>query len=169
MEKTPQLLESAATCLELLDQLNQLTRSLRACLADAGKSHSLTGTEVQLLYRCASTPDGIAQRELAAALAISPAQVSGLVERLRSRALIVGHRPAEDRRRQVWKLTGRGGEVFQEVMAGVAPGLAAPLAAASPSAVAQLSQLVQQMSAAAQAVAAPCDVRLEPSHQRGAA
>jgi DNA-binding MarR family transcriptional regulator len=52
------------------------------------------------------------QVELAAAVGISPAQMSGLAERLGKRQLVALNRPARDRRRQVCKTTATGEELL---------------------------------------------------------
>jgi DNA-binding MarR family transcriptional regulator len=60
------------------------------------------------------------QGELASRLAVSPAQVSGAVERLQTRGLIVGSSDVADRRRQLWRLTPAGGALIHAVLAQVA-------------------------------------------------
>jgi DNA-binding MarR family transcriptional regulator len=45
---------------------------------------------------------------LAALVGVSPAQLSGLLERLAERDCLVGRRPSRDRRRQYWKLLPAG-------------------------------------------------------------
>ena len=54
---------------------------------------------------------------LAAALATSAGQVSTLVEQLRRRGLLVGHRPKADRRRQHWRITPAGRAKLQAILA----------------------------------------------------
>jgi DNA-binding MarR family transcriptional regulator len=60
------------------------------------------------------------QAELASRLAVSPAQVSGAVERLQSCSLIDGASDAADRRRQLWRLAPAGSAVIHAVHAQVA-------------------------------------------------
>jgi DNA-binding MarR family transcriptional regulator len=169
MDDAPQDFESAANCLKLLEDLSRLTRTLRATLAQVAQSNGLTDTEIQLLFRCASSTEGIAQRQLADALAISTAQVSGLVESLRSRGLLAGHRPAEDRRRQVWKLTAHGHQVFGELMSTLGPGLELLFAARPPSSITSLRQIARQLQAAAESPSAPRNVQTDVTVKRGAA
>jgi DNA-binding MarR family transcriptional regulator len=52
------------------------------------------------------------QLELAQRMGMSPAQISGLVEVLRQRALLVSERSPRDRRRQTWRLTAAGEKVL---------------------------------------------------------
>jgi DNA-binding MarR family transcriptional regulator len=59
------------------------------------------------------------QAELAVRLAASPAQVSGVVERLRSLALIERDVQPGDRRRQVWRLAPAGRTLVLAVVAAV--------------------------------------------------
>ena len=63
-------------------------------------------------------PDGlVCQNDLASAMSVSSAHVSGLVEQLRARGLLVGVRPPEDRRCQVWHLTAAGRACLDAVVA----------------------------------------------------
>jgi DNA-binding MarR family transcriptional regulator len=66
----------------------------------------LSDTELIVVWLC-SDGDRV-QVDLAAATGISPAQMSGLMERLRSRGLVAMHRLARDRRRQIWRATPTG-------------------------------------------------------------
>lgn len=56
------------------------------------------------------------QAELAARLAVSPAQVSGAVERLRSLQLVERHLDGADRRRQTWRLSDGGRALIHTVL-----------------------------------------------------
>jgi DNA-binding MarR family transcriptional regulator len=59
------------------------------------------------------------QAELAERLAVSPAQISSVVERLQVRQWIERVRDGADRRRQLWRLSHAGGELVQAVVASV--------------------------------------------------
>jgi DNA-binding MarR family transcriptional regulator len=59
------------------------------------------------------------QAELADRLAVSAAQVSGMVERLRRSQLIARPAVDGDRRRQYWRLTAAGDELVQRIIAAV--------------------------------------------------
>jgi DNA-binding MarR family transcriptional regulator len=169
MDDAPQAFGSAANCLELLEDLSRLTRTLRTTLAEVVQPNGLTDTELQLLYRCASSSDGLAQRQLADALAISTAAVSGLVEGLRRRGLIACHRPADDRRRQVWKLTARGHQLLGQLMSTLGPRLELLLAASAPSSLATLRQTARGLQATAASTPAPRHVQSDVMVKRGAA
>jgi len=81
-------------------------------------------TEFRLMWQLfaaghTATPDGADlpdQSELAAALVVSPAQVSGAVERLRSLDLVERVASGADRRRQLWRLSERGRAVVHAVL-----------------------------------------------------
>lgn len=95
--------------LELVRQTSSAGRSLRRLLADEAASEGLNDAELLVIWLCAGgNSPGVVQGELAAAIGVSPALMSGTVERLRSRELIARHRSPIDRRRQVWQTTSRG-------------------------------------------------------------
>lgn len=60
------------------------------------------------------------QAELAEQLAVSAAQVSGVVERLMQRELVDRVLDGADRRRQLWRLAGAGEGLVRDVIASVA-------------------------------------------------
>jgi DNA-binding MarR family transcriptional regulator len=107
------------------------TRELGALVRPVG----LGEAEFRLLWalsNCGSdvTSTPAAQSGLADKLAVSPAQISGLVERLRSQGYIETGSAGGDRRRQVWRLTGTGQQAIAKVLNVVAalgiPPLALP-------------------------------------------
>jgi DNA-binding MarR family transcriptional regulator len=120
----------------------------RACrLAVAGKlalreiaawveGIGVSETEFRLLWLLfqqehgeASKSSVLDQAELAERLAVSAAQVSGVIERLRQRELVDRVPDVSDRRRQLWRLATAGGAFVSTVVAHVAseiPPLAPP-------------------------------------------
>jgi len=88
-------------------------RRIRELLTTRLRELDLGEPEFSLLWILASTEPAISQREIARRLAISAAQVCGLVERLRKRELIRGERDPSDRRRQCWRLTEPGAKMFR--------------------------------------------------------
>lgn len=60
------------------------------------------------------------QADLAERLAVSPAQVSGAVERLRTLGLLERIQHERDRRRQLWQVTLAGGELLRRIVNQVA-------------------------------------------------
>lgn len=60
------------------------------------------------------------QAELAERLVVSPAQVSGAVEHLRSLGLLERVQHERDRRRQLWRVTDAAGELLRQIVGSVA-------------------------------------------------
>ena len=89
----------------------QLRRQLSAVAADC----DLNDSELLVVWLCNDA--GRVQVELAAAIGVSPAQMSGLVERLGRRGLVAMNRLASDRRRQVWKTSPAGLTLLAQVAA----------------------------------------------------
>lgn len=90
-------------------------RQLRRCLDSIADAAGLSDGEVLTIWLCLAEDGGLVQGELATALGISPAQMSGIVERLRQRGLIEMHRQALDRRRQVWRGTAAGRHILDSL------------------------------------------------------
>jgi DNA-binding MarR family transcriptional regulator len=105
--------EKLRSRLQLLLDATAATRAWRLQLAEQVAASELTEQEFLTLWLCAEAPAGCrGQGELASALGVSPAQMSGLVERLRQRNLLQVERLGNDRRRQVWQLTAGGTSVL---------------------------------------------------------
>ena len=66
----------------------------------------LTDSELLVVWLCRGAAG--CRSSWPAPIGVSPAQMSGMVERLRARGLVAMHRPAMDRRRQVWRTTAGG-------------------------------------------------------------
>ena len=93
------------------------SRILREVLADCTAGAEVSEGEVLLLWTCRMAgPPGVGQKELARAMAVSPAHVSGLVERLREKGYLRGQRDPADRRRQCWQLTADGKAALRAVL-----------------------------------------------------
>jgi DNA-binding MarR family transcriptional regulator len=92
--------------LRLLHWTSNASRNLRRRLTDITSALDLSDTELIVVWMCSG--EGRVQIDLAGSTGISPAQMSGLVERLRSRGLVAMHRQAGDRRRQIWRATAAG-------------------------------------------------------------
>jgi len=71
----------------------------------------------------ASKSTALDQAELAERLAVSAAQVSGVIERLRQRELVDRVPDVSDRRRQLWRLAAAGKAMVLTVVAQVASGI----------------------------------------------
>jgi DNA-binding MarR family transcriptional regulator len=111
---------AADRLLGLIHWISAASRQLRRRLGLLAESTGLTDCELLAIWLCLRSECGLVQGELAAAVGVSPAQMSGIVERLRQRGLIEMHRQIFDRRRQVWRGTAAGRQVLDS--------LAAPLA-----------------------------------------
>lgn len=84
-------------------------RRLGRVLAGVARKQGLNETQFQVVWLLGSRVEPVAsQTELARELALSPAQVSGLLEELRRRGLVTGRSPRGDRRRREWRLTPAG-------------------------------------------------------------
>lgn len=105
----------------LTEQLSFCGQSLRHQMFQHAESYALNDVQLSLLWACVTAPPpGQSQNELAQRLLISPAHVSGLVEQLRRKKLVRGHRDAADRRRQLWRATESGRATVQAILAAAA-------------------------------------------------
>jgi DNA-binding MarR family transcriptional regulator len=75
--------------------------------------------EFQVLW-CLRTAAGLDQTTLSTTLAISPAQVSAIVERFRQRDWICQQSAASDRRRRLWRLSTSGRGLLDQMIAAAA-------------------------------------------------
>jgi DNA-binding MarR family transcriptional regulator len=105
----------ADALLRLVHWASHASRHLRRRLAEVAGCFDLSDTELLVLW--VSTGGGRVQVELASELGMSPAQTSGMVERLHRRGLITIRRQAVDRRRQVCETTAEGLELLNRVAA----------------------------------------------------
>jgi DNA-binding MarR family transcriptional regulator len=102
----------AERLLALVHWTSAASRQLRRRLSEVASGIDLSDAELLVLWLCHG--GGQVQVDLAATLGISPAQMSGLVERLRARELVAMHRSATDRRRQVWRTTAAGETLLKQ-------------------------------------------------------
>ena len=91
-------------------------RSQARQLGSLVRQHGLNETEFQLLWLLQQETIPCDQKQIATLLGLSPAQVSGLVERLRIQGSIVASTLPEDRRRQFWQLAPAGEALVSQVM-----------------------------------------------------
>lgn len=104
--------------LSLVLKLSQCSRQLRRALAELASQHGLSDTDSLALWVCQqSGAVGQPQHDLATQMGISPAQLSGLLEALGERGLLIGRRPSHDRRRQYWRITPVGAELLRQLFA----------------------------------------------------
>ncbi len=109
--------DEADRLLGLLHAAGCASRRLRALLASHLEPHGISDAECLVLWLTSdrSQACGWAQNDLAAAVGVSPAQMSSLVERLRQRGLMDMKRATTDRRRQVWHLLDQGEELLGQI------------------------------------------------------
>lgn len=104
----------------LIHRANSAGRRLRRLLAEHVAQWNLADTEFLVLWLCETQAEqGLGQGDLAAAIGVSPAQMSSLVERLRKRELVAVRRFGSDRRRQVWQIAPPGRQLLEEVRVGL--------------------------------------------------
>ena len=103
----------AERLLRLIHWSSTASRQLRRQLAEVAAVFDLTDNELLVVWLCRGT--GWVQVELAGTIGVSPAQMSGTVDRLGSRGLVAMHRPTMDRRRQVWRTTSGGLELLERI------------------------------------------------------
>ena len=100
--------------LDTICQHISLGRQLARQLAGALRGLAVNETEFRLLWLLSQqAAAGLEQRRLAEQLGVSPAQVSSVVEKLRSQQLIEPIINRADRRRQHWQLTPVGQHQLQ--------------------------------------------------------
>lgn len=113
---------AVARWLRMARELLPCVRDLRRTLELGAVAAELSDLELLLLASCGASPsEGQNQSLWAAELGLSNAHVSQLVEGLRKRGWMVGQRAANDRRRQVWRLTEEGRERLTQAVAQLTP------------------------------------------------
>ncbi len=102
--------------MQFLTELLRAGRALRASVGRFCDARGMSELHLMVLWQCArSGPDGVNQRTLAELFAVSPAQISALVEQMRREGFIAAHRPPHDRRLQNWHLAAEGLAVLELV------------------------------------------------------
>jgi DNA-binding MarR family transcriptional regulator len=102
-------------------------------LAAWAKPLGIGESELQLLWCLHQSPaEGLDQTTIAHRLALSAAQVSASVERLRQRGWTVQQAAAGDRRRHLWRLSEPGRGVVGDLLERIADSEARPQAEAAP-------------------------------------
>jgi DNA-binding MarR family transcriptional regulator len=142
--------------LELVRQTSSAGRALRRLLADEAAAEGLNDAELLVIWLCAGgNSPGVVQGDLASAIGVSPALMSGTVERLRSRELIARHRSPIDRRRQVWQTTGLGQACLERLRGRLAALSAALELRMTSSQQRETQALCQRLASAAEAIGTP--------------
>lgn len=113
-QPSPPLPANDGELLRLVQRASSAGRTLRRLLADHAASANLSDAELLMIWLCGDV-HGMVQGELATAIGVSPALMSGMVERLRQRSLLEMQRSLVDRRRQVWRTTEAGRQVLADL------------------------------------------------------
>jgi DNA-binding MarR family transcriptional regulator len=101
---------------ELIHGISRCHRLMRDALNALASRWKVNDTEFLVLWLSERAgADGIAQAELVVAIGASAARISGMVEDLRQRGLLVSHRSQKDRRRQLWRPTAEGTRILHHV------------------------------------------------------
>jgi DNA-binding MarR family transcriptional regulator len=123
------LAASGAASVARIDAACQLAAGGKLAARDIAawlRGFQVTEPEFRLLWLLSQPGDGrpgnaaFDQAELAELLVVSPAQVSGAVERLRSLGMLDRTTDQRDRRRQLWRLADGGRQLLSAVVASVA-------------------------------------------------
>ena len=106
------------TWLSLVLKLSQCSRQMRRALGERAAGHGLSDSDSLALWACQQAGNaGQPQHDLATQMGVSPAQLSGLLDGLGERGLLIGRRPSHDRRRQYWRITPVGAELLARLLA----------------------------------------------------
>ena len=123
------LAASGAASVARIDAACQLAADGKLAARDIAawlRGFQVTEPEFRLLWLLSQSRgdrpahDKFDQAELAELLVVSPAQVSGAVERLRSLGMLERTTDHHDRRRQLWRLADGGRQLLSAVVASVA-------------------------------------------------
>ena len=156
--------------LELARQLTACTSAIDRGLAEVGRRLGLSTIDLLLLWTCSlGGASAISQRQLARRLGISPAQVSATVEQLRRRKLLQGHRPAKDRRRQIWRLTDDGRATLASALEALDPLTDRWSQPCDPIGITALSALLDGLVSPSRDTLHPAGTTDAPGRKRGAA
>jgi len=129
-------------------------RRLRELLAQRLSQLNLSDAEFSSLWLVhARQPHGVNQREIACHLGLSPARISGIVERLRTLGLLASERSDKDRRKQHWRLTADGAQRLDDLTRELSPWIHRCLGQVSASEHTELANRIEMLVRAAEETA----------------
>lgn len=99
---------------DIFMDLRRIMRAMDVYSRQLSDSHGLTGPQM-LCLREISTQGSLTTGTLALAVALSPATLTGILDRLEMRGLVSRERRPEDKRRVVVSLTAMGRQMSQEL------------------------------------------------------
>lgn len=109
--------KAESTLIEAIQQLHGLNRQFKNIFSEQLKPSQLTDSEFLVMWWCyQSEGEPIVQGELAVQVGLSPAQLSGIVDRLNKRSLLHLTRSTRDRRCQLLQLTPEGIQSIQDAL-----------------------------------------------------
>lgn len=126
--RADQAAASECSSAERIEQACHAAAAGKLAVRDIGEwlqGDSISEPEFRLLWLLSRQGRGkgreaLDQAQMAERLVVSPAQVSGAVERLRSAGLLERVEATGDRRRQVWQVTVSGEQLLQRIVDRVA-------------------------------------------------
>ena len=109
--------KAESTLIEAIQQLHGLNRQFKNIFSEQLKPSQLTDSEFLVMWWCYQAEgEPIVQGELAVQVGLSPAQLSGIVDRLNKRSLLHLTRSTRDRRCQLLQLTPEGIQSIQNAL-----------------------------------------------------
>ena len=99
---------------DIFMDLRRIMRAMDVYSRQLSGSHGLTGPQM-LCLREISEQNSLTTGALALAVALSPATLTGILDRLEMRGLVSRERRPEDKRRVVVSLTAHGRQMAQEL------------------------------------------------------
>ena len=163
--------KAESTLIEAIQRLHGLNRQFKNIFSEQLKPSQLTDTEFLVMWWCYQAEgEPMVQGELAGQIGLSPAQLSGIVDRLNKRSLLHLTRSTRDRRCQLLQLTPSGVQSIQDALRciGTLSQVAADLGADQW--LEKMNQLVDQLTTlSARLNSDPVDASVECPLQQGAA
>ncbi len=86
--------------LDLMASLDRVAKMLARLVGEVARAHGATTSQLQVVAALARTPDGLTAKHLAAALAIRPGSLTGMLDTLEERNILQRERVKGDARQQ---------------------------------------------------------------------
>lgn len=128
----------------IIDALRRIIRAIDLYSHELSARYSLTGPQLMCLRELARSGE-LSQGALASALSLSPATISGIVDRLEQKELVTRRRRRSDRRSVAVGLTRRGRSVVRRAPAPLQETFARRLASLPARQRNQISDVLQQI------------------------
>jgi len=125
--------------------LRRIMRAMDVYSRQLSSSHGLTGPQM-LCLREVSEHGSLTTGDLARAIALSPATLTGILDRLEMRGLVSRERRPEDKRRVLVSLTSMGKEMSHELPSPMQERFGSKLAALTGDQQAVIRRALEQMA-----------------------